>query len=146
MPKIMSLAISSVPAFPADVVPVVVGGASKQKVRFSRAWVVAAAAAANFTYEIVADDERGVDMTIHSSEHTLAVQTRHISAGSRLLVVGDSLDPIHSLIGKLGTVCFASPPLRIARAACSRHDVIDDMRRQRLAVMLNEPVARFRID
>jgi hypothetical protein len=67
--------------------------------------VVAAAAAANFTYEIVADDERGVDMTIHSNEHTLAVQTRHkISAGSRLLVVGDSLDPIHSLIGKLGTV------------------------------------------
>jgi hypothetical protein len=54
-------------------------GAPKQKERFSRAWVVAAAAAANFTYEIVADDERGVDMTVHSNEHTLDFQLKATS-------------------------------------------------------------------
>lgn len=34
----------------------------------------------------------------------LGVETarQKISAGSRFLVVGDSLDPIHSLVGKLG--------------------------------------------
>lgn len=34
----------------------------------------------------------------------LVVETarQKISAGSRFLVVGDSLDPIHSLVGKLG--------------------------------------------
>lgn len=59
--------------------PIVVDGAPKQKERFSRAWVVAAAAAANFTYEIVADDERGVDMTVHSNEHTLDFQLKATS-------------------------------------------------------------------
>lgn len=56
-----------------------VDGSPKQKERFSRAWVVAAAAAANFTYEIVADDERGVDMTVHSHEHTLDFQLKATS-------------------------------------------------------------------
>lgn len=59
--------------------PTVVDGSPKQKERFSRAWVVAAAAAANFTYEIVADDERGVDMTVHSHEHTLDFQLKATS-------------------------------------------------------------------
>lgn len=54
-------------------------GSPKQKERFSRAWVVAAAAAANFTYQIVADDERGVDMTVHSNEHTLDFQLKATS-------------------------------------------------------------------
>lgn len=56
-----------------------VDGAPKQKERFSRAWVIAAAAAADFTYEIVADDERGVDMTVHSDEHTLDFQLKATS-------------------------------------------------------------------
>lgn len=56
-----------------------VDGLPKQKERFSRAWIVAAAAAANFTYEIVADDERGVDMTVHSNEHTLDFQLKATS-------------------------------------------------------------------
>lgn len=56
-----------------------VDGSPKQKERFSRAWVVAAAAAANFTYQIVADDERGVDMTVHSNEHTLDFQLKATS-------------------------------------------------------------------
>ncbi|MGS0560534.1 DUF4365 domain-containing protein [Microbacterium aurugineum] len=54
-------------------------GVSKQKERFSRAWIVAAAATADYTYEIVADDERGVDMTVHSSEHTLDFQLKATS-------------------------------------------------------------------
>ncbi|WP_052460536.1 DUF4365 domain-containing protein [Microbacterium gorillae] len=54
-------------------------GASKQKERFSRAWIIAAAASADFTYEIVADDERGVDMTVHSSQHTLDFQLKATS-------------------------------------------------------------------
>lgn len=56
-----------------------VSGAPKQKERFSRAWVIAAAAAADFTYEIVADDERGVDMTVHSHDHTLDFQLKATS-------------------------------------------------------------------
>ena len=55
------------------------GGSPKQKERFSRAWVIAAAAAADFTYEIVADDERGVDMTVHSHEHTIDFQLKATS-------------------------------------------------------------------
>ncbi len=51
-------------------------GSPKQKERFSRAWVIAAASAADFTYEIVADDERGVDMTVHSHEHTIDFQLK----------------------------------------------------------------------
>lgn len=72
--------------------PIVVDGSPKQKERFSRAWVVAAAAAANFTYEIVADDERGVDMTVHSNEHTLDFQ---LKATSKPEVQNDCL--IHDL-------------------------------------------------
>lgn len=69
-----------------------VDGSPKQKERFSRAWVVAAAATANFTYEIVADDERGVDMTVHSNEHTLDFQ---LKATSNPDVQGDCL--VHDL-------------------------------------------------
>lgn len=54
-------------------------GAPKQKEWFSRAWVVAAASAANFTYEIVADDVRGVDMTVHWGLHTLDLQLKATS-------------------------------------------------------------------
>jgi hypothetical protein len=60
--------------------PIAMGGGSpKQKERFSRAWVIAAAAAADFTYEIVADDERGVDMTVHSDVDTLDFQLKATS-------------------------------------------------------------------
>lgn len=60
--------------------PVIVGdGSPKQKERYSRAWVIAAAAAADFTYEIVADDERGVDMTVHNSEQVLDFQLKATS-------------------------------------------------------------------
>lgn len=55
-------------------------GSPKQKERFSRAWVIAAAAAADFTYRIVADDEHGVDMTIHSDHHTLDFQLKATSS------------------------------------------------------------------
>ena len=55
-------------------------GSPKQKERFSRAWVIAAASAADFTYEIVADDERGVDMTVHSQEHTIDFQLKATSS------------------------------------------------------------------
>ena len=55
------------------------GGSPKQKERFSRAWVLVAAAAADFTYEIVADDERGVDMTVHSDVHTIDFQLKATS-------------------------------------------------------------------
>lgn len=59
---------------------IIVGdGSPKQKERFSRAWVIAAASAADFTYEIVADDERGVDMTVHSNEHTIDLQLKATS-------------------------------------------------------------------
>lgn len=67
-------------------------GSPKQKERFSRAWVIAAAAAADFTYEIVADDERGVDMTVHSQEHTIDLQ---LKATSRPEVQDDYL--VHDL-------------------------------------------------
>ncbi|WP_334172607.1 DUF4365 domain-containing protein [Sinomonas sp.] len=67
-------------------------GSPKQKERFSRAWVIAAAAAADFTYEIVADDERGVDMTVHSNEHTLDFQLKATSSPD---VQGDCL--VHDL-------------------------------------------------
>ncbi|NGN93178.1 DUF4365 domain-containing protein [Nocardioides sp. KC13] len=53
--------------------------APKQKERYSRAWVIAAAAGANFTYEIVADDERGVDMTVTSDLHVLDFQLKATS-------------------------------------------------------------------
>lgn len=54
-------------------------GSPKQKERFSRAWVIAAAATADFTYEIVADDERGVDMTVHNDLDTLDFQLKATS-------------------------------------------------------------------
>lgn len=55
------------------------GGHPKQKERFSRAWVIAAASAADFTYDIVTDDVRGVDMTVQSLEHTLDFQLKATS-------------------------------------------------------------------
>lgn len=51
----------------------------KQKERYSRAWVIAAASAANCTYRIVADDEHGVDMTVHSADITLDFQLKATS-------------------------------------------------------------------
>lgn len=54
-------------------------GNAKQKERFSRAWIIAAAASADYTYEIVADDERGVDMTVHSNQHTIDFQLKATS-------------------------------------------------------------------
>lgn len=79
IPSLVSLAIRALPPSLTRYSPNVVDGSPKQKERFSRAWVVAAAAAANFTYEIVADDERGVDMTVHSNEHTLDFQLKATS-------------------------------------------------------------------
>lgn len=72
--------------------PIVGAGSPKQKERFSRAWVIAAASAADLTYEIVADDERGVDMTVHSHHHTLDFQ---LKATSNPEVQGDCL--VHDL-------------------------------------------------
>lgn len=54
-------------------------GSPKQKERFSRAWLIAAAAAADFTYEIVTDDERGVDMTVNSGLHVIDFQLKATS-------------------------------------------------------------------
>jgi len=54
-------------------------GSPKQKERHSRAWVVAAAKVANFPYEIVADDQRDLDMTVHSDAHTLDFQPKATS-------------------------------------------------------------------
>lgn len=89
----VSLTIVSQTARDFDTVrPVKIGGSPKQKERFSRAWVIAAAAAADFTYEIVADDERGVDMTVHSHDHTLDFQ---LKATSRPEVRDDCL--LHDL-------------------------------------------------
>jgi hypothetical protein len=64
-------------------------GTPKQKERYSRAWVIAAASAADYTYRIVADDEHGVDMTVHSNSHTLDFQLKatshpHVSEGHLL--------------------------------------------------------------
>lgn len=67
-------------------------GSSQQKEHFSRAWIVAAAAAAGFTYEIVADDQRGVDMTVHSSIHMIDFQ---LKATSHPELQGDCL--VHDL-------------------------------------------------
>lgn len=60
--------------------PIVGSGSPKQKERFSRAWVIAAAAAADFTYQIIADDEHGVDMTIHSHNYILDFQLKATSS------------------------------------------------------------------
>lgn len=57
----------------------VTDGTPKQKERYSRAWLVAAASAADFTYRIVTDDEHGVDMTVHSDDHTLDFQLKATS-------------------------------------------------------------------
>lgn len=76
---VVSSAMLHAAASPRRYGPGVVDGKTKQKERFSRAWVIAAAAAADFTYEIVADDQRGVDMTVHSLEHTLDFQLKATS-------------------------------------------------------------------
>lgn len=70
----------------------VADGSPKQKERFSRAWLIAAAAAADFTYEIVTDDERGVDMTVNSGIHALDFQ---LKATSKPQVQGGDL--LHDL-------------------------------------------------
>lgn len=79
VPTVASQAVLSAPALIDRYSPTMGGGSPKQKERFSRAWVIAAASAADFTYQIVADDERGVDMTIHSHDHTLDFQLKATS-------------------------------------------------------------------
>jgi hypothetical protein len=44
--------------------------------RYSRAWVVAAAAAADFTYTILSDDVHGVDMTVRGDHHSIDFQLK----------------------------------------------------------------------
>lgn len=71
----------------------VMGDASPgQKERFSRAWVIAAASAADYTYSIVLDDNRGVDMTVSSDSHAIDFQ---LKATSRPRVISGCL--IHDL-------------------------------------------------
>lgn len=60
--------------------------------RYSRSWVVAAASGADFTYNIVSDDVRGVDMTVESDFHTLDLQLKSTSHA-----VIDGGDLIHDL-------------------------------------------------
>lgn len=80
VPVVAWQAVLSAPAVTDRYSPIVGGGSPKQKERFSRAWVIAAAAAADFTYQIVADDEHGVDMTIYSHDHTLDFQLKATSS------------------------------------------------------------------
>ncbi len=87
-----SLAVTSTRAPQYRYSPAMGDGSTKQKEYFSRAWVVAAASAADFTYAIVADDERGVDMTVHSDIQTLDFQ---LKATSHPDVQGDCL--VHDL-------------------------------------------------
>lgn len=63
-------------------------GTTHQKEWFSRAWVVAAASAANFTYNIEKDDNRGVDMSVHQDVHTVDFQLKATSHPERQ---GDNL-------------------------------------------------------
>lgn len=44
--------------------------------RYSRAWVVAAAAGADFTYQLLADDVHSVDMTVRDDEHAIDFQIK----------------------------------------------------------------------
>lgn len=89
----MVLVVLPVFAAQRDYSPVSMGdGSASQKERFSRAWVIAAASAADFTYDIVMDDLRGVDMTVHSHEGTVDFQ---LKATSKPEVKDDHL--IHDL-------------------------------------------------
>ena len=88
----VSLAVTGTPASQCRYSPAMGDGSAKQKEHFSRAWVVAAASAADFTYAIVADDVRGVDMTVHSDTQTLDFQ---LKATSQPEVHGDCL--VHDL-------------------------------------------------
>lgn len=78
--SIVAQAILGAPALSAGYSPIVGDGSPTQKERFSRAWVIAAAAAADFTYQIITDDEHGVDMTIRSHWHTLDFQLKATSS------------------------------------------------------------------
>jgi hypothetical protein len=54
-----------------------VGGTpEQQKERYSRAWVVAAAAGADYTYTILPDDVHGVDMTVRHDLHSIDFQLK----------------------------------------------------------------------
>jgi hypothetical protein len=44
--------------------------------RYSRAWIVAAAAGADFTYTILPDDVHGVDMTVRDDRHAIDFQLK----------------------------------------------------------------------
>lgn len=44
--------------------------------RYSRSWVVAAAAGADFTYQILPDDVHGVDMTVRDDFHSVDFQLK----------------------------------------------------------------------
>jgi hypothetical protein len=68
------------------------GLAEQQKERFSRAWIVAAAAGADYTYDVIMDDLHGVDMTVHDGRRVLDFQ---LKATSHPIVKDDHL--IHDL-------------------------------------------------
>lgn len=54
-----------------------VGGTPEQQMeRYSRAWVVAAAAGADFTYVIYPDDVHSVDMTVRDDLHAIDFQVK----------------------------------------------------------------------
>jgi|SRR5680860_276695 len=55
------------------------GLAEQQKERFSRAWIVAAAAGADYAYTVVMDDLHGVDMTVSDQRWVLDFQLKATS-------------------------------------------------------------------
>jgi hypothetical protein len=68
------------------------GLAEQQKERFSRAWIVAAAAGADYTYDVLMDDLHGVDMTVRDQRWVLDFQ---LKATSHPTIKGNHL--IHDL-------------------------------------------------
>jgi len=56
------------------------GGLSEQqKERYSRAWIVAAASGADYRYDILMDDQDGVDMTVRDRRQLLDFQLKATS-------------------------------------------------------------------
>lgn len=55
------------------------GTLEQQMEYYSRAWVVAAASAADFTYEILPDDVHGIDMVVRSDKGLLDFQLKATS-------------------------------------------------------------------
>src|ERR1035437_3176472 len=60
---------------------------------------------------------------------------------SALVVVGDGLDPVDSLVGELRLPLHrgTSPPLSALFAACDAENLCDEIVRERLTVVLNQP-------